>query len=81
MPNFVSETHSINTRFSKYRNYEIINTANLPYANKSFTIHCSKVWNKIPNLLKTQTDLRELTLKEFTKQITEYFSFCTKNCF
>ena len=76
MPDFISDTHNINTKQSKCRNYHLKTSDFLPLIPKSFHVNCIKLWNKIPLALKQQRNIYkfidELRKHYLLKAMTKY---------
>ena len=79
MPTFATSIHNVHTRHSSHLNYLVEASLYTPLASRSFTTQCTKVWNAIPNLLKTQSNIVNTPTGKFSNSIKNYYLWTLNN--
>ena len=79
MPKFATSVHNVPTRHSYHLNYLLEAGLYTPLASKSFTTQCTKVWNSIPNLLKTHSNVVNSPIGKFCESIKNYYFWVLNN--
>ena len=79
MPSFTTSVHNVPTRHSCHLNYLVEAGLYTPSASKSFTTQCTRVWNSIPNLLKTHSNVLNSPMGKFCLSIKNYYLWVLNN--